>query len=124
MAIEVVWSDMVKGWEEWELPWDDMPFTLYLRKPPTEEPRREIQKVIAAWATIGYYGGFGGVMFCDPGEITFTVGEENLVEWVAKMERLPDPQAAMDVLVRCLDRVASEYDLEAEKLVLGGEEIS
>lgn len=124
MAIQVVWSDMVKGWEPWELPWDDMPFTLYLRKPPTEEQQHEIREVIAAWAKIGYYGGFKGIMFCDPEEVTFTVGEENLVEWVAKMERLPDPQAALDVLVRCLDGVASECDLEVEKLVLGGEEIA
>ncbi|MGC8960788.1 MAG: hypothetical protein ACP5OO_13605 [Chloroflexia bacterium] len=121
MAIQVVWSDVVKGmgWELWEV----LPFTLYLRQPPTEEQQRKVQEVIAAWAKIGYYGGFEGVMFCDPEKVTFTVEGENLVEWDAEMERLPDPQLAVDILVRCLERVASEHGLEVERLVLGGEEI-
>ncbi len=100
--------------------WDPMPFTLYFRQPLTEEHRQEIREIIGAWATIGYYGGLGGMLFCASQRVTF---EENIVEWDAEMDRVPDQMGAVNVLVRCLETMASARGLEVEKLVLGEEVI-
>lgn len=115
-AIPVVWFARTEGEEIW----DPAVFTLYLDRGLQGDEQKELVEVIEAWLVVGEYGGFGGEMFGSPAEVTF---EENVVDWTAEMERVPEPRSAVDVLVRCLERFAAKRGLGVQKLVLGGETV-
>ena len=114
MSVLIKWAESQRRSPDWE----NMAFTLHFEQPLPKTIQERLRSLVEGWFWVGYYQGFGGFII-SLSEIGF---DENVVEWQVDLSHIvPNPKAALSVLVRCLETFSEVEDNKIEKLVLGCE---